>query len=153
VATVDSTGLVTAVAAGSANITATSEGQSGSSQVTVNPVPVGSVIVNPQDTTMTAGDSAQFSAQTLDAKGNPLNGRAVAWSTSDKKIATVSATGLVQAIKASPSVMIKATSEGVDGTTTLTIMAPPPPPPPSPNVGPARATGLSVRPAALPRRA
>jgi len=105
---------------------------------------------------MTAGDSAQFSAQTLDAKGNPLNGRAVAWSTSDKKIATVSATGLVQAIKASPSVMIKATSEGVDGMTTLKIMAPPPPPPPpppSPNVGPARATGLSVRPAALPRRA
>ena len=156
VATVDSTGLVTAVAAGSANITATSEGQSGSSQVTVNPVPVGSVIVKPQDTTMTAGDSAQFSAQTLDAKGNPLNGRAVAWSTSDKKIATVSATGLVQAIKASPSVMIKATSEGVDGMTTLKIMAPPPPPPPpppSPNVGPARATGLSVRPAALPRRA
>src|SRR5690348_12594788 len=156
VATVDSTGLVTAVAAGSANITATSEGQSGSSAVTVNPVPVGSVIVKPQDTTMTVGDSAQFSAQTLDAKGNPLNGRAVAWSTSDKKIATVSATGLVQAIKASPSVMIKATSEGVDGMTTLKIMAPPPPPPPpppSPNVGPARATGLSVRPAALPRRA
>lgn len=150
VATVDSTGLVTAVGAGSANITATSEGQTGSSAVTVNPVPVGSVIVKPQDTTMTAGDSAQFSAQTLDSKGNPLDGRAVSWSTSDKKIASVSGSGVVQAMKASPSVTITATSEGVPGSTSLTVAAPPPPPPPSPNVGPAAAPGLTVRRAALP---
>ncbi len=148
VATVDSTGLVTAVAAGSANITATSEGQSGSSQVTVNPVPVGSVIVNPQDTTMTVGDSAQFSAQTLDSKGNPLNGRAVSWSTSDKKIASVSVSGMVQAMKASPSVTITAISEGVPGSTSLTVT--PPPPPPSSDVGPARPPGMTVQRAALP---
>lgn len=150
VATVDSTGLVTAVAAGSANITATSEGQSGSSQVTVNPVPVGSVIVNPQDTTMTVGDSAQFSAQTLDSKGNPLNGRAVSWSTSDKKIASVSVSGVVQAMKASPSVTITAISEGVPGSTSLTVTPPPPPPPPSSDVGPARPPGMTVQRAALP---
>jgi trimeric autotransporter adhesin len=149
VATVDSTGLVTAVAAGSANITATSEGQTGSSAVTVNPVPVGSVIVKPQDTTMTVGDSAQFSAQTLDSKGNPLSGREVAWSTSDKKIAKVSATGVVQAVKASPSVMIRATSEGVDGSTSLMVTPPPPPPPPM-DIGTSRAPALTVRRAALP---
>jgi len=149
VATVDSTGLVTAVAAGSANITATSEGQSGSSAVTVNPVPVGSVIVKPQDTTMTVGDSAQFSAQTLDSKGNPLTGRDVAWSTSDKKIAKVSATGVVQAVKASPSVTIRATSEGVDGSTSLMVTPPPPPPPPM-DIGTSRAPALTVRRAALP---
>lgn len=39
VATVSSTGLVTAVAPGSATITATSEGQSGTASVTVTPVP------------------------------------------------------------------------------------------------------------------
>jgi len=149
VATVDSTGLVTAVAAGSANITATSEGQSGSSAVTVNPVPVGSVIVKPQDTTMTVGDSAQFSAQTLDSKGNPLTGRDVAWSTSDKKIAKVSATGVVQAVKASPSVTIRATSEGVDGSTSLMVTPPPPPPPPM-DIGTSRTPALTVRRAALP---
>lgn len=137
VATVDTTGLVTAVAPGSANITATSEGQSGSSAVMVNPVPVGSVIVTPQDTTMTAGDSAQFSAQTLDSKGNPLSGRAVSWSTSDKQTATVSMSGVVQALQGGPPIMITATSEGVNGTTSLTVIPPPPPPPP----GGAIATG------------
>lgn len=150
VATVDSTGLVTAAGPGSANITATSEGQSGSSAVTVNAVPVGSVIVKPQDTTMTVGDSAQFSAQTLDTNGNPLSGREVAWSTSDKKIAMVSASGVVQAKKASPSVTITATSEGVPGSTSLTVIPPPPPPPPSPNVGPAGIPGVGGRRAALP---
>lgn len=147
VATVDTTGLVTAVAAGSANITATSEGQSGSAQVTVNPVPVGSVIVKPQDTTMTAGDSAQFSAQPLDAKGNPLNGRMVEWSTSNKKTATVSASGMVQALKGGPPIMVIATSEGVDGTTSLTVMPPPPPPPPPPGGSIVTATAVPRPPA------
>ncbi|HEX6808977.1 MAG TPA: Ig-like domain-containing protein, partial [Gemmatimonadaceae bacterium] len=123
VATVDSTGLVTAVAAGSANITATSEGQSGSSAVTVNPVPVGQVIVAPKDTTITAGDSAQFSAQPEDAKGNPLSGRSVSWSSSDITIATVSSSGMVNAVAAGGPVTITATSEGVPGSTSVTVAA------------------------------
>src|SRR6185312_10310628 len=72
-ATVDATtGLVTAVGPGTAHIIATSEGQSGQATLTVVPVPLASVSVSPQDTTMTAGDSAQFSAQPKDSNGNPL---------------------------------------------------------------------------------
>src|SRR2546425_425171 len=47
VATVSASGLVTGVAAGSATITATSEGQSGTATITVNTVPVAAVTVNP----------------------------------------------------------------------------------------------------------
>src|SRR5207248_7504681 len=45
VATVTGTGLVTGKVAGSATITATSEGQSGTAAITVTPVPVASVTV------------------------------------------------------------------------------------------------------------
>src|SRR5207302_5220439 len=47
VATVSANGLVTGAAAGSATITATSEGKAGSAAVTVNLVPVASVSVSP----------------------------------------------------------------------------------------------------------
>jgi hypothetical protein len=51
VATVDSNGLVTAVAVGSATVTATAEGQSGTATVTVSPV-----VFNPQDDVNLEGD-------------------------------------------------------------------------------------------------
>src|SRR2546427_7274512 len=47
VATVSASGLVTGVAAGAATITATSEGQSGTSALTVTNVPVASVTGSP----------------------------------------------------------------------------------------------------------
>lgn len=129
-ATVDATtGLVTAVGPGTAHIIATSEGQSGQATLTVVPVPVASVSVSPQDTTMTAGDSAQFSAQPKDSNGNPLSGRVITWSSSNNAIATVSSTGMVTAVAGGPPVTITATSEGVPGSTQLTVNPPPPPPP------------------------
>lgn len=131
-ATVDGNGVATAVAAGTAHITATSENQSGAATLTVTPVPVASVSVTPQDTTMTAGDSAQFTAQPKDPDGNPLSGRTVTWASSNAAIASVSSTGVVTAVTAGPPVTITATSEGVPGNTTVTVKAAPPPPPPGP---------------------
>src|SRR6266581_986909 len=55
VATVSASGLVTAVAPSSATITATSEGQSGTSALTVTNVPVASVTVSPAAVTVTVG--------------------------------------------------------------------------------------------------
>ena len=133
-ATVDAnTGLVTAVGAGTAHITATSEGQSGSAALTVVPVPIASVSVAPQDTTLAAGDSAQFTAQPKDSNGNPLLGRTVTWSSSDPATASVTSTGMVHAMKGGGPVTITATSEGVPGSGTVTVTpAAPPPPPPGP---------------------
>jgi uncharacterized protein YjdB len=132
-ATVDANGLATAVAAGTAHIIATSEGQTGSATLTVAPVPVATVSVTPQDTTMTAGDAAQFTAQVKDSDGNLLSGRVVTWTSSNEAVATVSSTGMVTAVAGGPPVTITATSETVPGSTTVTVKpAPPPPPPPGP---------------------
>src|SRR6266571_4158567 len=148
VATVDANGLVTAVAPGSATITATSEGKSGTSAITVNPVPVASVAVTPGSATVSVGGTLQLTATPLDANGNPLSGRAVSWTTSapgvatvdangnplsgrtvtwvssNTAVATVSASGLVTGV-APGSATITATSEGKSGTAAITVNPPP----------------------------
>src|SRR5439155_17156053 len=57
VATVSSNGLVTGKVAGSATITATSEGQSGTASVTVTAVPVASVTVTPASASVNEGNT------------------------------------------------------------------------------------------------
>lgn len=53
----------------------------------------------------------QLVATVLDAAGNELEGRAVAWSSSDPNRVTVTSTGLITASEAGSS-LIRATSEG-----------------------------------------
>ena len=122
-ATVSASGLVTGVAAGSATITATSEGQSGTSAITVTNVPVGSVTVSPAAVSLTVGQTMQLAAVTKDAAGNVLTGRTVTWTTSNSTVATVLATGLVTGVAAGTAT-ITATSEGVAGTAASTVTAP-----------------------------
>ena len=120
VATVNASGLVTAVLAGSATITATSEGQSGTAAVTVTVVPVASVTVSPATASLTVGQTAQLTATPKDASGNPLTGRVITWATSNAAVATVSTSGLVTAVLAG-SATITATSEGQSGTAAVTV--------------------------------
>src|SRR5205085_6463075 len=61
-ATVSASGLVRGVVAGSATITATSEGQSGTSAITVVHLPVASVTVTPASATVTTGSTVQLTA-------------------------------------------------------------------------------------------
>jgi uncharacterized protein YjdB len=123
-ATVSASGLVTAVAAGSANIIATSEGKSGQAAITVTPPPVATVTVSPSSGNLVAGATLQLTATLRDASGATLTNRSIAWTSSDNAIATVSATGLVTAV-AVGSVNIVATSEGQTGQAALTVTAPP----------------------------
>ena len=97
VATVSETGLVTGVAAGSATITATSEGKTGTATVTVSQVPVATVTVAPAAATLSVGDTRQLTATLRDATGGVLTGRTVTWTTNVPGVATVSTTGLVTA--------------------------------------------------------
>ena len=127
VATVSATGYVTTVAAGSATITATSGGVSGSASVSVTapaPAPVASVAVTPATAALTAGQGTQLQATLRDAAGNVLTGRALTWSSSNTAVASVSATGYVTAVGAG-SATISATSEGISGTATVSVTAPP----------------------------
>src|SRR6266566_3302024 len=128
VGTVNGSGLVTGVVAGSTTITATSEGQSGSSAVTVTvgPLPVASVTVSPASASVPVGQAVQLTATPKDASGNPLTGRTVTWTSSNTSAGTVNGSGLVTCVVAG-STTITATSEGKSGTSAVTVTAAPVP--------------------------
>jgi uncharacterized protein YjdB len=124
VATVSSTGLVTAVAPGTATITAASESKGGTSTITVSLVPVSAVVVQPAQDTLVVNATAQLAAATLDSIGGVLTGRIVTWGSSDPTTASVSASGLVTALKAGAAT-ITATSEGKSGTSAIVVLQAP----------------------------
>ena len=126
VATVSATGLVTANAAGSATVTATSEGQNGTSAITAIVVPVASVTVSPASASVQIGRALQLIAVAKDSAGNTLTGRTMTWSSSNALIATVTSAGLVTGVAAG-SATITGTSEGKTGTATITVVVAPPP--------------------------
>ena len=126
VATVGTSGLVTARAAGSSTITATSGGQSGTASLTVTVVPVASVTVSPALASVAVGSTLQLNATAKDSAGNPLNGRTITWTTSNGAAAAVSASGLVTGVTVG-SAAISATSGGKSGTAGITVTAAPPP--------------------------
>src|SRR5712671_3275377 len=122
IATVDVNGVVTGKAAGGpVTITATSEGKSGTSAVTITPAPVDSVAVTPAPASVAVGITLQLTATLKDAHGNTLTGRTVTWGTSDATLATVDANGLVTGKSVGGPVVITATSEGKSGTSSLTV--------------------------------
>jgi uncharacterized protein YjdB len=120
VATVSSSGLVTGKAIGAATITATSEGKSGGAAITVRDVPVASVDVWPASAAIQAGQTMQLTGTPTDAAGNPLPGRAVSWASTAPAVAIVSSSGLVTGVAAGAAT-ISATSEGVQGTSAVTV--------------------------------
>lgn len=119
-ATVSSTGLVTGVAPGNVTVTASAEGKSGTSSITVAPKPVGAVIVSPAQVSVEAGQTRQLAAQVTDDQGNVLTGRPVAFASDNAAVATVSAEGLVTGV-AIGAAKITATSEGKSGTADVTV--------------------------------
>ena len=126
VASVNGSGLVTGVSAGTATITATSGGKGGSAAVTVVVVPVATVSVSPATASVAVGSSVPLSATPRDSAGKALNGRVVSWATSDVAVATVSSSGVVTGV-AVGSATITATSEAKSGTAAITVTAAPPP--------------------------
>jgi trimeric autotransporter adhesin len=124
VATVSANGLVTAIAAGTANIVATSEGKSGQATVTVSApaaAPVATVTLSPASSNLTVNGTTQLTATLKDAAGNTLTGRTISWASSSSGIAGVSGSGLVTAV-ALGSATITATSEGKNGTATISVV-------------------------------
>jgi uncharacterized protein YjdB len=120
IATVSSSGIVTAVAPGSATITATCEGKTGTATITVSAVPVASIAVTPASANIVVGATTSLTAVTKDADGNVLAGRVVAWTSSAPSIATVSASGVVTGVAAG-NATITATSEGKTATSAISV--------------------------------
>lgn len=116
------TGVITAAALGTANITATSGARSA-----VVPVTVGAAIEYAffsATGNALVGTTLQTTLTLYDAKFNLLTGRRVVYTSGDPVRATVSATGLVTAIAPGP-VVITAAVEGRSLTGTVTVTAPP----------------------------
>lgn len=123
IATVTSAGLVTAVAPGTARITATSEGKVGTANITVNPLPVSKVAVSPLTATLFVDETSQLTTVITAADGTVLTGRAVTWTSGAPTVASVSSTGRVTAI--APGVaLILAAVDGVAGFSTITVQRP-----------------------------
>lgn len=120
---VSSTGLATAVSSGTAVISATAGGVTGTTEMKVR-FPVGQVTVTPAGGTIRREGAIQLTAVVTDAGGTPRTNRAITWTSLSPAVATVSASGLVSGVTDGQAV-ITATSEGVSGQATITVFGAP----------------------------
>lgn len=120
VATVDSTGLVTAQDTGDVYIVVDHKKSADSVLVRVIPVPVASVRAAGPDS-LSLDDTASYTAAALDSVGEPLAGRAIAWrSSAPLALAIDSASGVAIAL-AQGTAIVTAASEGKEGTVTTKV--------------------------------
>ena len=110
VATVDKTGTVQGLKPGTATVTATAEGKSGTCAVTVKAKAVGvtDVTLDRTELTLTEGET-----ETLTATVRPDNAdnRKVTWSSDKTDVATVDGDGRVTAVKAGEAVITVTTED------------------------------------------
>ena len=121
IATISSTGLVTAASLGVVQITAESEGVTASVTVTVQPRPVASVGLAPNPGSVKMGALVQMSLDLRDANGNQLAtiGRVVTWDSSNKPVATVQ-DGVVTGVSPG-SATITVTVDGRSASAVVTV--------------------------------
>ena len=126
VGTVSAAGLVTGVSAGSATITATSEGQSGTATVTVEaPKPVVSITLDYATPLLARGQTLQLGAALHDAAGNVVAGRVLTWTSADPAIVRVDASGATGNLTAVAAGVTKITGtvDGVSAESMVTVVA------------------------------
>lgn len=128
IATVTPTmGLAVATGVGTVNITATLNGISGSSSLTTIAATLTGVVITPVSWTMQSGTSLQFNATaTLGGQTMMDVTQLSRWASTNKAVATVSATGLVTAVAPGTATITAAysTRKGSD-VITVTSTAPP----------------------------
>ena len=123
VATVDASGLVTAVGNGTATITASAGSASGSAVVTVTQA-VATVGVSPSTADLTAlGATVQLTAEAFDANGHAVAETEFSWESSDAAVATVDASGLVTGV-AEGVATITASGGLASGSAVVTVTQP-----------------------------
>jgi uncharacterized protein YjdB len=121
VASLTPAGVVKALATGTATISATSEGSSGSAVVTVAPARVDHIVITPGAIdNLRTGHSAQLAATAVDANGNVIAGASFTWHSSSTWIATVSSSGKVTGVH-SGTVTITATFSGKTGSASVRV--------------------------------
>ncbi|MDR0232854.1 MAG: Ig-like domain-containing protein [Dysgonamonadaceae bacterium] len=123
VATVDQTGKVTAIKAGTAIITVTTEDESLTANCEVTVIqPVTGITLNKNSLTLNTPLSETLVATILP---DDVSDKRIEWSSSNEAIATVSANGLVTAIKAGTAIITVKTVDGnYTATCNVTILQP-----------------------------
>jgi hypothetical protein len=137
IATVNaSTGLVTAIAAGTATVVASTSGYPAATRtttvtVTAPPAPVPALIaITPAGATLSIGATQQMTGVVKDSSGTTITGLAITWSANPTTVATVnSSTGLVTAVSAGTVSISAATATAPWATrfVSLTVLPNPPP--------------------------
>jgi len=126
VASVNATGLASALAQGSAGITASVGGVVGSATLAVGPPVLVSMSVSPASATVKKGASLQLAATGIYSDHSTINITATSqWSSLSPAIATVNASGLVSSV-APGTAAIRASYANLNATSTITVPQPVP---------------------------
>lgn len=123
VATVNSTGLATAVASGSTTVTASLSGVNGTAAITV-PAPaatVTSITVSASNASVAMGVTQQFTATATYSDGSTANVTTTAtWTAANTAVASIDSTGLLTGVAAG-STTITAALNGVSGNSSFVV--------------------------------
>jgi uncharacterized protein YjdB len=152
IVSVDAGGVARALAAGTATVTAMSNGRTATATLQVTRPPVGAVTVASPSPTLAVGARMRLALAVRDTAGTPLTGRRASWSTSAQNVAIVSPDGEVLGL-APGTATLTATVESSSGSTTVQVV---PAPPATVVVTPAAATlleGATLMLSAVPRDA
>jgi len=126
VATVNTSGLVTAVANGTATVTATAEGVDGTTTVTVAQK-AAKVVLSPAGASVSgAGATQQFAVEARDSGGSLIPGAFVhaTWTSLNPKVATVNASSGLAAAVGAGQVTARVEVDGVVDYGVLTVTTP-----------------------------
>jgi uncharacterized protein YjdB len=130
VASVSSTGAVTAYTEGTATITASTGSKTGTASLSVSsgpPAPVAAITLAISDPTLNIGQTTRVDATLTDASGRKLQNRSITWSVADPSIAsasTLNASSAKVIAKLSGTTQVIATCEGISTSVSLTVAPP-----------------------------
>ncbi len=131
VATISAGGLLTAVSIGTVSISAESEMRRAELTLRVVARPVASVELEPSSFSLETGSSGQLKVIVRDAEGGKLSSRPVSFRSSDGRVATVDASGMVRAGAAGHAAVVVEV-EGQSATASVIVRELPAEPPFSP---------------------
>ena len=123
IVTVSPAGAATGLAAGTAVVTASSDGRAATAMITVLGGEAASLEVRPASVRVAVGESSQLAAVARDANGRAMGRRRVRWASNDPAVGVVSTSGVVTGL-APGTVTITATGDGaVSARSTVAVTA------------------------------
>jgi hypothetical protein len=123
IATVSAAGLVTGVASGSATISATLDGVSGSTTVNVVTAGLKSISITPTSPSISSGLTEQFTAIGTLEDGTTVDlTSSVTWTSSNTAVATIDSSGLATALTVSSSETTNITAQSGSITSNTAVL-------------------------------